>query len=346
MPPLFGPHTVTALNDEAAPPLPSLDASEGATAQGMDVGYERAPAAWTPIAATEPAGEMPRRFLDGTIVSRLAGSLNVGGRLRPLVAATYAAVALRLDQRLLTRGSHTVVRSAVAVYNDDIEPAVLLHARETLQACGVELLERAMDSGPRHFDALRLSTRNRAMDAMEFAERDVLLADRETPTLIDGLLERRLVGVPDRRIPVTGLVKQQVAIYLPESLQEMLYTLQPGQRTPAFVMTIDNVPLVNLYLRLANAVGGSPSGGVVRVTTPYEYLESMPSAARWAHLSALAGYLYRLRCRDVAYERAAISIEPVVRVEEHLRAIRPDIDRLVRRLHGLMHARELVGASA
>jgi hypothetical protein len=193
-----------------------------------------------------------------------------------------------------------------------------------------------MDSGPRDFDTLRMSTRNRAMDEMEACEREILLQNPAVPALVDGLLERRLVRVPNKVLPATGLVKRHAATYLPGDLQEMLYRLKPGQRSPAFVMEIDNVVLASFYLRLAAPAGASPSHGVVRVTTPIAYLEAAHAGdARWRYLSALAAYLYRLRHRDEGYDRAAISIEPIVRVEEHLKAIRPDIDVAVQRLRRL-----------
>ncbi|MGH2585018.1 MAG: hypothetical protein ACRDJE_08895, partial [Dehalococcoidia bacterium] len=229
-----------------------------------------------------------------------------------------------------------IARTVVAVYQDDIAPAALEHATDMLREHGMSLLLREMDSGPRDFDTMRLSTRNRAMDEMEACEREVLLQDRETPTLVDGLLERRLVRVPDRSFPVVGLVKQHAATYLPGDLQEMLYTLRPAQRTPAFAMEIDNVPLVNTYVRLSAQPGASPSYGVVRVTAPVDYLERRHGGeARGRYLSALAGYLHGLRHRDEAYGRAGISIEPIVRVEEHLSAIRPSIDAAIARLHRL-----------
>jgi hypothetical protein len=335
--PLFGPHRLTALNDDAAPPAAVLDLAgdESSPASSrIDIEYERPRRHWAPIDPAEAAVPLPVRFIDGTIVSRLVGSLTVEGRRRPLIAASIAAAALELHERTLRRMPGAITRTVLAVYRDGIDPADLERAAALLRDLGVTLLLREMDSGPRDFDTMRLSTRNRAMDEMEACERDILLQHPAVPALVDGLLERRLVRVPDRALPVTGLVKRHAATYLPPDLQEMLYRLRPGQRSPAFLMEVDNVPLVNVYLRLSAPVGASPSEGVVRVTTPVEYLDgSHPGEQRWAYLSTLAGYLHRLRHRDEGYERAAISIEPIVHVEEHLKAIRPDIDTAVHRLH-------------
>lgn len=340
--PLFGPYRITALDDDAAPPNPILDlgdeAASGADAT-VDIEYEAPRHRWAPIDPGGSSAALPVRFIDGTIVSRLAGSLTVDGRQRPLIASSIAAAALELHDHTLSRAPGAIAKLVVSVYRDGIDPAVLAHAADLLRENGFTLLLRDMDSGPRDFDTLRMSTRNRAMDEMEACERNVLLRSPSVPTLVDGLLERRLVRVADKAIPVTGLVKRHAATYLPGDLQEMLYQMQPGQRSPAFVMEIDNVPLANIYLRLASPAGASPSYGVVRVTTPLAYLEVChPGEARWRHLSGLAAYLLRLRHRDEGYDRAAISVEPIVRVEEHLKAIRPNIEGAVQRLRRLFHS--------
>jgi hypothetical protein len=50
-------------------------------------------------------------------------------------------------------------------------------------------------------------------------------------------------------------------------------------------------------------------------------------------LSGLAGYLYALRMRDQGYSRSGISVEPIVRCEDHLHAILPSLDALIPKLH-------------
>jgi hypothetical protein len=103
------------------------------------------------------------------------------------------------------------------------------------------------------------------------------------------------------------------------------------------------VDLVNVYLRLSAPAGASPSYGVVRVTAPLAYVElAHPRGELSPYLSGLAGYLYSLRQRDYGYARAGISVEPIVRVEDHLHAIIPGIDVLVGRLNRLLDARKVV----
>jgi hypothetical protein len=337
--PLFGPHQITALDDDAAPPNSILDLSDTETSDSgskVELDYELPREQWTPIPSGGESSLLPVRFIDGSIVSRLAGSLSVDGRQRPLIASSISAAALELHNRTLSRSPGAIAKLVVSVYRDGIDPGVLEHASALLRTHGFSLLLRDMDSGPRDFDTLRMSTRNRAMDEMESCEREILLQNPAAPALVDGLLERRLVRVHNKAIPATGLVKRHAATYLPGDLQEMLYRMKPGQRSPAFVMVIDNVSLASFYLRLASPAGASPSYGVVRVTTPLAFLEGSHAAeGRWRYLSALAAYLYRLRHRDEGYDRAAISVEPIVRVEEHLKGIRPDIDLAVQRLRRL-----------
>lgn len=342
---LFGPHPIDALDDDAVPgpaPLDLADDARSGPAGHADLEIEMPRWRWRPIDPHPEQDGLPSRFIDGSIVSRLAGCITVEGQRRPIVAATIAAAALGMHGRALLRLPGAIVRSVVAVYRDGIDDADLERAAAALRAHDIILLPREMEAGPRDFDTMRHSTRNRAMDDMEAAERDVLMQSPQTPTLVDGLLERRLVEVPDKSLPVVGLVKRHAATYLPADTLEILYRLRPGQRTPAFAMTVDGVPLVNIYVRLSALTGASPSYGVVRVTTPVAHLEARhPGESGWRFLSSLAGYLHRLRCRDEAYERAGISIEPIVRVETHLRALRPDVDAFLPRLHRLLAERGL-----
>ncbi|MGE3601412.1 MAG: hypothetical protein AB7N70_38375, partial [Dehalococcoidia bacterium] len=304
--PLFGPYPIAALDDDAAPPNTILDLSDAEASDSgskVELNFEMPRQRWMPIDSGGESTLLPVRFIDGSIVSRLAGSLTVAGRQRPLIASSIAAAALELRDRGLSRMRGAISKLVVSVYRDDIDPDVLEHAAALLREHGFTLLLRDMDSGPRDFDTLRMSTRNRAMDEMESCEREILLQDPAAPALVDGLLERRLVRVPNKAIPATGLVKRHAATYLPGDLQEMLYRMKPGQRSPAFVMEIDNVVLATFYLRLASPYGASPSYGVVRVTTPLAYLEQWHAGAgRSRYLSALAAYLYRLRHRDEGYD--------------------------------------------
>jgi hypothetical protein len=273
------------------------------------------------------------RFVDGSIKSRTAGSIVVGGRRRPLVAASVAAAALELDGRGVRRGDGARTAKVLAVHSNGIDEGDVREAFHALKAIGVRLETGDAEGALGDFDTLRRTTRGLAMRVMEDAERDVMLIGVDRPTLVDGLLERRL-ATQKQDVPVVGLVKRQMATYLPPSLQEVAYALRPGERTPAFVLkTVWHVDLVNVYVRLSAEKGASPSYGIVRVTAPLAYVQKAHAGDMEAWLSGLAGYLYRLRHRDLGYARAGISVEPIVRCEDHLHAVMPDVEALIPKLH-------------
>jgi hypothetical protein len=337
--PLFAAYSPSPLNDAAAPPFPGLEADEedDTKAGRVDLDFERPQALWVPIARAEPPSDRPVRFIDGSIRSKTVGSIVVGMRRRPLIAAAVSAAALELDGRSLRRGSGARTAKVLAVHSNGMDAGDLREAFHALAGAGVKLLTSEVEAQG-DFDTLRRTTRSIAMLAMEEAERDVMLADMGTPTLMDGLLERRLAA-QRHDVPVAGLVKRQMATYLPAGLQELTYSLQPGERTPAFVLdTPQHVTLVNTYVRLSSQTGASPSYGIVRLTAPLEYVEREHRNDLPAYLSGLAGYLYRIRCRDQGYTRSGISVEPIVRCEDHLHAILPDLEALVPKLHRMFRA--------
>ncbi|MEX2245078.1 MAG: hypothetical protein WEC75_00145 [Dehalococcoidia bacterium] len=335
--PLFAAYQPAPVNDAGAPPFPAFEADEEeeGRAESLDLDFERPQANWAPLPPGVPTSDVPVRFIDGSVVTRTAASLLVGGRTRPLMAAVVAATALELDGRVLRRPEGARTRKIVCVYSDGMDRADLIEAAEILATIGVELRERPTGAVG-DFDMMRRATRSLAMDEMERMEQEVLLDDPRKPTLVDGLLERRLAATPSHDVPVVGLVKRQMTQYLPPALQELTYRLQPGERTPAFILrTVQHVDLVNTYVRLSAQTGASPSYGVVRVTAPLDYVERAHGERVTAYLSGLAAYLYRLRHRDLAYARSGISVEPIVRVETHLHAILPEVETLVPKLHRL-----------
>ena len=335
----FPAYAPAPLRDAAVPPFPAREEDEeeeAFEAPGRDLGFECPPDEWQPIGPSEPFGSIPVRFVDGSIQSRTVASLRVGGRQRPVIAATISAAALRLDGRSLGREAGAKTLKTLCVNSNGIAAGDLLAAERVLGGLGVRLLTSEAEE-PSSFDSMRRSARQVAMNAMEELERDVMLSASETPTLVDGLLERRLAA-QRQDIPVFGLVKRQIANYLPVGLQEIVYRLKPGERSPLFVLeTVQRVTIVNTYLRLSAPPGASPSYGVVRLTAPLEFVtRCLDGESVTPFFSGLAACLYGLRQRDYGYARAGISVEPIVRVEEHLHAILPSIEVLVEKVHRLI----------
>ena len=339
---LFAGYNPSLLNDASVPPFPGQEADEEedeARKDNCELDYESPVHSWQPVSPGEPTIDAPIRFIDGSIQSKTVGCLIVGSRRRPLIAATISAAALEVDGSALRRSAGARTGKLLCLYSTGIDPDDLRQAFGSLEAMGVQLLYREAGQSWVDFDSLRRGTRGIAMKAMEGAEREVLAAEINKPSLVDGLLERRLVGL-QQDVPVVGLVKRQMTSYLPPELQEIAYSLMPGERTPAFILHTEHVDLVNVYLRLSAEAHSSPSYGIVRVTVPLAYVERAHREDLSAYLSGLAAYLYRLRHRDFAYARAGISIEPIVRVEDHLHAILPDLEALVPKLHRLLRAPE------
>ncbi len=341
--PLFAAYAPSPLNDASVPPFPGHEADDedDTPRDGLELDYECPQHEWGPIPPADPTPDVPIRFVDGSIKSKTVGSLLVDYRRRPIIAAAVSAAALGIDGRLTKRGVGAQTRKVICLYSDGIDREYIEEAFHRLREIGVDLLERPLGSVHGDFDTMRRGTRSLAMEAMEEAERAVMLADFTTPTLMDGLLERRLATAPTHNVPVIGLVKRQMTTYLPPGLQELTYTLKPGERTPAFILrTVQHVDLVNTYVRLSAQPGTSPSYGIVRVTVPLDYIQHAHAADMPAYLSGLAGYLYRLRCRDEGYTRSGISVEPIVRCEDHLHAILPNLDTLIPKLHRMLRLAE------
>jgi hypothetical protein len=340
--PLLAKYSPAPLNDAAVPPFSALEADEedDSEANKRDFDFEMPQHSWRALPPAEAPWDAPVRFVDGSIVSRTVGVITVAYRRRPLIAATISAAALELDGRSLRRPAGARRLKVFCLNSNGIDGGDLQETHERLRELGVELhtseAEQTAD-----FDTLRRSTRSIAMSVMEEAERSVMRDAEDTPTLVDGLLERRLAeGRQD--VPVVGLVKRQIATYLPPGLQELVYSLKPGERSPAFVLRVmgpkrAEIEIVNCYLRLSSPPGAAPSYGIVRLTAPLQYVQSHHIGEDMSlYLSGLAGYIYTLRHRDYAYARAGISIEPIVRVEEHLHALRPDVESLVQKLNRML----------
>ncbi len=334
---IFSAYAPSPLNDASVPPFPGHEADDedDTEASAAILDFELGPNQWAAIPPQPPPHDVPTRFIDGSIASRVVEQIIVDGRARPLILSSIAAVALEFDGMKLRRRSALKIEKVLSVYSDGIDPLHLSESRATLMSIGVRLHSSPSQTFQPDFDSLRRATRNLAMTVMREAERDVMRQRPSTPTLMDGLVENSLIGQA-HDVPVVGLVKRQMRTYLPASLQQMTYGLLPGQRSPAFVLKTEHVDLVNVYVRLSSEPGTSPSYGIVRIEVPLAYVQRYHRDDMTAYLSGLAGYLYQLRCRDRAYSRAAISIEPIVQVELHLHSVRPPIDVLIPKIHKLI----------
>jgi hypothetical protein len=335
----FGVHAVR--HELPQPGLPSKAVDDGRDVPPTtSLDYESPPGAWQALPSAGAAKEPPRRFVDGSVVSRTIGVVRVGGRSRPLLIACAGAAALELDGRRLARRPKDVV----------VEPLVCLLAQgigeDALAALssGVQNLGMTLISSPARieagvdFETLRRRTFDLAKRRMEAAETKLTIRGGQTPSLIDGLLERRLTTAATQTLPVYGFVKRQLRSYLPADLAEGVIALRQGERSPAFLVHSKNGDFVSWYLRLHAPADSTPGAGLVRISTAAAYLEKRFAPRDGpSEISAVSAALVAMRHRQRSYSRMPNSIEPIVCVEDSLRAMMPDLDQLTARVHRAMH---------
>lgn len=324
-----------AVDDAGFLRLPPVDRGDADDEEQLrtkleQVSYEVPAWEWKGIPCTGEAVRRPVRFIDGSLHSRTVGIIHVEGGMRPLVLASVGAIELRLNGRALSRDADGYRTDCVlCVAANKMGTELTLELAETVKAIGVRLVARESDVEIHDFEQIRRRAWDFAKGEMEDLERQLLLRDAETPTLADGLLERRLVTIESQRQPAIGMVKQVLRHYLPAPLTSMLYELRPGERTPAFLLETQNAQLVSWYLRLGEGSMMGPGQGIVRLSVPLEYLErAFPTPAqRTSELSGVSGWLRQIRCREESYARAAVSLEPIVRAEDQLRALIPPLEQ-------------------
>lgn len=318
-------------------PMPPLDHAEAedeqeAASEAELFSYEVDIDSWSPIAASGEASNPPVRFVDGTISSTTAGLCTVQGVRRPLLVASLGAAELFLDGSRLYRpddGYRVIV--ALAIVSNGIPSRLLETLREELFDLGIHLIALETAELTMNFELLRRRSWDFLKQEMEGLEKEIILRRPEISTVADGLLERRLTTQESHTQPVIGMVKRNLRQYLPNKLAPMLYDLSVGERSPTFVIRTPHAELVSWYLKLA---GGpiSPGNGLVRLAVAREYLETFQGAERFDEVSGISSRLCALRCREESYERNLVSLEPIVRLEDQLRALLPSVDPFAARV--------------
>jgi hypothetical protein len=341
------------LPDETDEPKDGTDDEE------VDHGYEGRP--WEPISVDGAAVDWdraPRRFVDGCHVGHtIAWLQDAEGHPVPLMLAEIGGVCMTREGRDLRR-SFQVVERVVAMVIDPFPWHEVEGFAIALADTGLRLLPaglpRDRDRGqwvPSYdFEVMRKRAQNRSNYEMEVLEEVALCQDTEVPTVVDGRLEPRINSNKDlQRCPIVGVIKQQRKGYLHPRGWKVYYHLQPAERTPAFLIkgtaqkeTIPEgppnaaegpvdvdlpkstpkkkaIPVVSWYLKLDGAHSALPNWGVVRVEIAQAYFERI--GKDFGHIDRLSHALYQMRCRLAAYRRGPVSLEPIVRAEESLRAL-------------------------
>jgi hypothetical protein len=205
-------YRVRAVNDVPFTPLPLADqlADEDEAAlkaRTRQLSYEMPLSQWRGIPCQGEPAHPPRRFIDGSIFSRTVAVFTVDGRRRPAILASVGALALHLNGRRLERHPGSLrLETILCLISNGIPAEDVRTLAEGVEETGLRLVTSETTELTADFEVLRRRTWDLAKQRMENAERGVLLDDHEVPSVVDGLLERRLVTVTSQEMPVFGVV--------------------------------------------------------------------------------------------------------------------------------------------
>lgn len=300
---------------------------------GLD--YELSPSKWRPLAPQLPDGfvpirwsERPRRFIDGRDVGEIIATLwSKDGFPIPVRLSQIGAVVVTEENGHLRR-TEDIVQRTVTLIGDPFPWHEIESLGVALQARGLRLLIGRLPAfdDPRlrcDFEVMRKATHNRSLHEMAALEESLIPTAEPIPTVLDRYLDKRVESKLGRA-PLIGVIKSHWQNYLSTETMKVLYQLQPGERTPAFLLKGHKLPVVSFYLRLA---GGMPNWGLIRVElSEIFYQEAL--RADPLYLDKLSYTLFEYRCRQKSYGRAPVSLEPIVRAEQTLGALLCPMSRL------------------
>jgi hypothetical protein len=307
------------------PPLePPAEDGEIEAGESVALDFELSPDAWRPrfvAADTVDPAALPQRFIDGChyggTVAWLRDSL---GHPIPVRLAEVGGVCLRIDGRTLRRQFAHIERVVCLI----VDPFPW-HEVEAFATALTTIDMRLLPALPPIIEEVRQLTYDyasmeqrtytQAQVEMRTLEELALDQDPEVLSLVDGPLGRM------EHPRAIGVVKQHRKNYLGlhSACWQVFYDLEPGQRTPAFRLASQSLPVVSWFLKLDGARGAMPNWGIVRVEISCAHFERQGSD--FAYLDRLSNALLHLRCRQGSYARAPVSMEPIVRAEASLKSL-------------------------
>lgn len=284
----------------------------------------------------------PIRFVDGKDAGRTVAWLQSSeGYPVPVRLSEIGAVVMRNVDGKLRREFELVERVVSLIVDlfpwDEVESFAI-----ALQQNGFRLLPSQKPTPDANnpnqdvmfdFERMRKTTQNRSLDEMTRLEKQALAQASHIPTIVDGRLEPR-TGAFEHSDPVVGLIKTLKKIQLHREGWQLFYSLQPGQRTPAFQINSAQLKVVSWYLRLDGQRGELPNWGIVRLEIPQLFFENT-LASDWRYIDCLSQLVCDYRCRDAGYSRSAVSIHPIQRAEQSLGALFTQSDMLINRFYYL-----------
>ncbi|TAK28736.1 MAG: hypothetical protein EPO21_22180 [Chloroflexota bacterium] len=330
-------------------PQPSLlDAPTEDVNEAGDVflDYEMDANAWTAQPIETPVGwgprtwpECPRRFIDGKDVGQTIAWLRApGGFPVPVRLAEIGAVSVRVVDGTCRR-EFTAVDRVVSMVVEPFPWDEVEDFATALQRHGFRLLSAWPPQGRLSYDfeEMRKAAQNRSNTEMGSLEEAVLARASLEPTIVDGRLEPRAGGFDQQWSPVVGVVKTHSRNYLHARGLQLLYDLEPGERTPLFSLPKAKLPVVSWYLRLSGAQSTMPNWGLVRIELPLHWFEARASSCSpdVEYVAHLCRTLCAYRSLDSSYARAPVSLHPIVRAEQLLGALFTSGSILMQRFYRL-----------
>lgn len=306
--------------------------------ESKELGYEQEPEKWKAIdiAGCIPPADWPwrpQRFIDGKDLGRTVAWLQTRhGHPIPVRLAELGAVVMHNQHGQLRRGYEVVERVISLIVHpfgwEDVESFAI-----ALQEQGFRLLPCQPEELSFSFEEMRRATQHTTQNEMQALEKQALGMDSRTPTIVDGRLDPRSGSFDQHTDPVVGLIKTHAHTYLHSRGLQLLWELQPGERTPAFRIE-GKMGLISWYVRLSGQQGEMPDWGVVRLEIAHHFFKDVIQEDL-TYLDYLSHLVYTYRCRDTSYSRAPISIYPIQRAEESLGALLSSTETLVQRFYRL-----------
>lgn len=305
----------------------------------VDLDCEVAPDKWKaiPVRSHAKLGNWPYKpshFIDGKDVGRTVAWLrNQKGYPVPVRLSQIGAVVMRNDNGVLRRDFASVER-VVSLAADYFPWYEVENFAMALKERGFRMLICQPAKNEFDFERMRKATANRSLDEMTRLEKQALVRTGDIPTLVDGRLEPRVGAFDQGSTPVIGMTKTLQHVQLHEQGWRVFYELEPGQRTPGFLLREHNLPVIAWYLRLDGEGGQLPNWGIVRLEVTEKFFDQQLKGD-WRHLNYFSQLVWEYRCKDQGYGRAPVSIHPIQRAEESLGALFTESDSLISHFYRL-----------
>lgn len=283
--------------------------------------------------------QRPIQFVDGKdvgqTVARVRGLL---GYLVPVRLAQIGSVVMRIKdgdlRREFVQMERVIAMDTTPFPWEEVETFALALGKHDFRLLPTVKLDEELSFD---YEQMRRATVRRTAQEMSVLEEFAVAQDNSIPTIVDGNLKSHEGGFDTTISPVFGVVKTYRKTHLHRLGQQILYSLETGERTPAFSFEYDvstrgaelksRLPIVAWYVRICSSDGNAPNLGLVRVEVSQKWFDAQGYETNRVgstgadFINQLSRTIFEYRCRQNNYRRAAISLQPIVRAEESLGAL-------------------------